>query len=261
MTTALCKSSAALRDDNYRMLAQKNFDFLIQNFNINKDGAGLKHTCKNKIAKHPAFLDDYACLIQCCIHLQELTAETKYLIWAKDFTSRVIRDFTDDTTGFFFFTGKAQTDVIVRTKEVYDGATPSGNSVMAENLFYLSVIFGKKEWQQQAQKITSSLKTAVVRYPTSFAIWASAALKQFYGVNEIVITGADHNNIRARLLQQYLPDKILQSASLASSEFPLLAGKDPGAGTLIYLCKNYTCQAPVNNLESLLLQLRKWPDN
>ena len=257
MTTALCRSSAALGDDNYRKLAQKNFDFLIQNFNTNKEDPGLKHTCKNKIAKHPAFLDDYACLIQCCIYLQELTADTKYLIWAKDFTSMVIRDFTDDATGFFFYTGIAQKDVILRKKEVYDGATPSGNSIMAENLFYLSVIFDKKEWLLQAKKITGSLKTAVVRYPTSFAIWASVALKQFYGINEIVISGPDHNNIRDRLLQQYLPDKLLQSAPVASDEFPLLAGKDPGPATLIYLCKNYACKAPVNTVEELLLQLRK----
>ena len=260
MTTALCKASAVLGDDKYRILAQKNIDFLVENFQTNNDGPELKHSWKNKVAKHPAFLDDHACLIQCCIHLQELTGNTKYLIWAKDFTSRVIRDFRDEETDFFFFTGKAQTDVIVRKKEVYDGATPSGNSIMVENLFYLSVIFNKTEWRHQAQKMMSSLKAAVVKYPTSFGIWAAVGLRQFYGINEIVVVGPGHRNIRSHLLQQYLPGKILQSASSSSNEFPLLAGKDPaGAETLIYLCKNYTCKAPVNSLEKLLLLLQNPP--
>ena len=251
------KASAALSDNNYLILAKKNHDFILKNFITKEDSTALKHSYKNNIAKHPAFLDDYALLIKSCIHLQELTAESKYLILAKSLTSKVIRDFRDEKTDFFFFTGKDQKDVIVRKKEIYDGATGSGNSIMAENLFYLSVIFNKKDWQRLAKKITGSIKTAVVKHPGSFCIWASVLLNQFHGLKEIVITGPGYENILNRLLQQYLPGTVIQCCPVSNNQFPLLAGKNRGSKTLIFLCKNYSCKTPVETLENLFLQLEK----
>ena len=257
MITALCKAAAALNDKGFRNLAEKNFAFISGNFGVNKEGFAMKHTWKNNIAKYPAFLDDLACLVQSCIYLQELTSDNTYLLTAKRLSDYVISHFRDEETGFFFFTDKTQTDVIIRKKEVYDGAVPSGNSIMAENLFYLSVIFDEPAWKNYAQKITAMLLTAVVQYPTSFAIWASVLLRQLHGINEIVISGPGHSSIRDELLQQYLPGKILQCSALESSGFPLLACKSYGSKTMIYLCKNYACLPPVNSLENLFLLMEK----
>ncbi|MEJ0083623.1 MAG: hypothetical protein WDM78_22340 [Puia sp.] len=79
----------------------------------------------------PAFLDDYAFLIEAYIQLQEVTGEADFLIRARTLTEWVIKNFSEEDTGYFFYTHAAQNDVIVRKRDIYDGATPSGNSVMA----------------------------------------------------------------------------------------------------------------------------------
>ena len=255
MITALCKAAAALNDEKYKNLAEKTMDFILKKFTNGKAGNHFFHTYKNGIAKYPAFLDDYAYLTQACIQLQEITSDVKYLERAKKITHFVIDNFSDEASGYFFFTHKNQQDVILRKKEVYDGATPSGNSIMAENLFYLSVIFDNTGWYQLAKKITVSLASAIVKYPASFAIWASLLLKHTFGINELVITGNNFSDLRNQVLMEYIPGKILQAGNRENSKFPMLTGKSHGDETLIYLCRQYSCKAPVNNVEKLLEQV------
>jgi uncharacterized protein len=257
MVTALCKAAAALNDDNYKNLAITTMDFMLEKFRKEPASAEFYHTYKNGIAKYPAFLDDYAYVIQACIHLQEVSSNTVYLDTAKEITRFVIENFNDEATGYFFFTHKNQADIIFRKKEVYDGATPSGNSIMAENLFYLSVIFNDPTWQVMAEKITTALGTAIIKYPTSFGIWASLLLRNTFGINEVVIAGNNFANLRDQLLQAYLPGKILQCGNGQSTDFPLLKGKNPVNETLIYLCRQYSCKTPVINVESVVRQIKE----
>ena len=149
--------------------------------------------------------------------------------------------------------------MFIRKKEVYDGATPSGNSIMAENLFYLSVIFDRPDWYQHAEKITGTLLNAVVSYPGSFGVWASVLLRQSRNVKEIVISGQNCYPVRDELLTFYMPGKILQCGILPDEGFPLLAGKNFDSGPLIYLCKNRSCEAPVKSLEGLFSLIRNSP--
>lgn len=256
MVTALCKTASAIDDGKYRDLAQKTFSFLIQNF-AEKDGVEFKHTFKNNEAKYPAFLDDYAYLIQACIHLQELVSDNSYLIKAERLCDYVIENFGDEETGFFFFTNSIQKDVIIRKKEIYDGAIPSGNSIMAENLFYLATIFDRPDWQKRAERITGSLRGAALRYATSFGVWASVLLRQSYGVKEIAVTGKGYELVRNQLLRCYLPGKILQCGGFQENSFPLLQGRNFDAEVQIYLCKNHACLPPVDTLEKLFLLLEK----
>jgi len=258
MVTALCKTAGALNDKKYRDLAEKNFNFLLDNLG-SKNAAAFHHTYKNNTAKYPAFLDDYAYLVQACICLQELTSDSGYLSTAKRLCNYVIENFADAATDFFFFTNSSQKDVILRKKEVYDGAVPSGNSIMAENLFYLATILDKPEWQKRAEKMGGSLQAAVLRYATSFGVWASLLMRGSYGVQEIAITGEGHDRLRDGLLQQYIPGKILQCSGFQQNSFPLLEGKKFGNDALIYLCKNHACLDPVNSLEKLFLLLKKTP--
>ncbi len=261
MITALCKSAAALNDDGYKNMAEKCFDFLWDKLKNKAEEPGFYHTYKNLIAKYPAFLDDYSYLIQSCISLQEITSNINYLHKAKQLTSYVIENFAEQSTGYFFFTNKKQADVILRKKEIYDGATPSGNSIMAENLFYLSVVFNNSEWYKLAEKTIVTLNTAIVNYPNSFANWASVKIKQFYGLNEIVITGTGYREISKELLKNYMPNRILQSGDKAAEDFFLLKDKNYRNYASIYLCKNYRCLAPVNTIEKLLLMLRNLDNN
>lgn len=257
MITALCKAAAALKDDEYKKQAQKSFDFLWNKFKRHDKKTGFYHVYKNNISRYPAFLDDYAYLIQACINLQEITSNSNYLIIAKQLTTHVLENFAEGNTGFFFFTSKAQSDVIVRKKEVYDGATPAGNSIMADNLFYLSIIFDEAEWKEQAEKMLDALNTAIVNYPTSFGNWASLVLKQLYGVNEIVITGSEYEESRNTILARYMPNKVVQCSESEDSNFPMLMGKKYQPSPSFYLCKNYHCLPPLKDVDNLLKLIEK----
>ncbi|MEI9957137.1 MAG: hypothetical protein WDM90_12735 [Ferruginibacter sp.] len=257
MITALCRINSILNDDTNKDLAVATMHLLFEKFRKDDTGIEFFHTYKKGSAKYPAFLDDYAYLIQACLQLQEVTSDTKYLDWAKDIVEFVIVNFIDEKTDFFFFTHKQQEDIIIRKKEIYDGATPSGNSIMAENLFYLAVVFNKPAWFNMAQKIVASLGTAITRYPTSFGIWASLLLKNTFGINELAIVGNNFEGLRNEALQQYIPGKILQAAKQEEEKYPLLAGKNTSGKTLIYLCREYACQQPVNSVEELMGQISK----
>src|SRR5690606_30677688 len=99
------------------------------------------HTYKNGEAKFPAFLDDYAELIHALIHLQEITSDNSYLQKAKTLIKYCEDHFNEEETGYFYFTNVQQRDVIIRKKEIYDGAVASGNSLMAWNLVYTGIVF------------------------------------------------------------------------------------------------------------------------
>lgn len=255
MVTAICKAAAALNDESYRRLAEDTATFILHKFKKDTFGAECWHTYKEGTAKYPAFLDDYACLIQACIHLQEITSNTGYLFTAKLLTEFVIENFSDEESGYFFFTNKNQQDVVLRKKEVYDGAVPSGNSVMAANLAYLAVIFDNRDWQSAAEKMILPLAPGIVKHPTSFGVWASLLQQLTFGVNEVVVSGSEFITYRNILLKQYIPELILQTAREGNSNFPMLKGKNPGNETLIYLCRQYSCNKPVNSVEKLFEQM------
>ena len=250
MNTACCKAYAATGVNAYKELAVKNAAFLETSFSDATTGKWL-HTFKNGKAKYSAFLDDYAFLIGAYILLQEITGNAEYLLKAKRLAQITQENFLEDTTGFFFFTSEKQKDVIMRKKEVYDGATPSGNSAMAANLQYLGIIFNEPKWIEQARNMAEQTADAVIRYPSSFANWA-CLLQQFtFGVPEIAVTGSTFSDILPQILREYIPVKVLQSSAVPLEEFPLLQGKSFKSSSLIYVCKDYSCKKPVENVKEI----------
>jgi uncharacterized protein len=254
MNTAYSKAYSVFGNPHYARVAQKNMEFIMDRFTRN--GQEFFHTYKKEVARYPAFLDDYAYLIQALIHLQEITGNADYLYKAKSLTEWVIDQFSEEGTGYFFYTHKAQQDVIVRKKEVYDGAIPSGNAIMAFNLQYLGVVFDMSGWKERAIKMCAGLQQAVHRYPGSFGVWASMILSIAGGVAEIAIIGKDVELVRRELLQHFIPFRVLQTAPQANNDLPLLASKPPSPDTQIYLCKNYQCSAPVDKVTDLIRLLK-----
>jgi len=162
MNTACSKAFAATSNETYRKLAIDNMAFLLDKF-YDKATGSFYHTWKNEEAKYPAFFDDYAYLIQALIHLQEITGNTDWLDKADEMSEFTIRHFSEEETGFFYYTGISQKDVIFRKKEVYDGAIPSGNAVMAVNLHQLAILLDKAEWKRRSDSMASSLGRAISR--------------------------------------------------------------------------------------------------
>ncbi len=250
LNTAYSKAFAALGRESYRQQAIGHMAFLEKALSL-ADGS-WHHTYKNGIAKLPAFLDDYAYLIQAYIQLQEITGNADYLIKAKNLTNWVCTHFSEPETGFFFFTHQDQKDILVRKKEVYDGATPSGNAVMMNNLCYLSIVFDLPEWKERAMAMLGALEGAIVKYPGSFGVWASQLQIQTKGVVEIAITGKKWETQITQVLQPYIPHKIIQWGQTNLAFFPLLDGRQRNEDAVFYLCKDYSCKTPFFNILEFL---------
>src|SRR6185503_6473077 len=256
MNTACSKAFIATGNIKYRQLAVDNMEFLLEKFR-GSDSGGLYHTWKNGQAKYPAFLDDYAFLIQALILLQETTADTKWLKKAKELTEWVIENFSESESGFFYFTGSGQKDVIVRKKEIYDGAVPSGNSVMAYNLYHLSIYFDKREWRERSISLVGSLGEILARHPTSFGIWVCLQMEITTGSFEIAIVGNQYQRLQMELFEYYLPHKVLMASDIENEEFPILAGKIGQEKPIIFLCKDFICQQPVNSIKRFMSLIDK----
>jgi uncharacterized protein YyaL (SSP411 family) len=251
MNTAYSKAFAATGNEEYKCAAIQNMQFLLSSF-TSENSQPLFHTWKNGKARYSAFLDDYAYIIEALIYLQEITGDAQWLLKAKNLTAFVIDNFSEPETGFFFYTAIDSTDVIIRKKEVYDGATPSANAMMAANLHKLSVYFDSTEWRQHSSKTCSSIANAVIKHPTSFGCWANQFLELVTGTNELAIVGTGHAKILKEILAEYVPNKVIMSTEVSTDDFVLLSGKKGGNQPLIYLCRNYTCKQPVQTTNAIV---------
>jgi hypothetical protein len=255
LLTAFCRAYAALGEESYKLAAIELYEFLDAQFRDPASNGGMKHTFKENNSKYPAFLDDYAYLIQSCIHLQEITSNQQYLNRARELAIYVLNNFFDASSSFLFYTHKDQKDVIVRKIECYDGATPSANAVMASNLVYLGIVFDQSLWKEKALSMLHQVLNGVKNHPSSFGVWAVMYLQQTLGIHEIVVTGGKINAILRELLNQYIPNKILQS-STEVKDMPLLKDKSFPEENLIYLCRNYSCEQPMEKINTLMNRLK-----
>jgi len=254
MNIALSKAYAALGDDRYRDRAVQNMAFLRARFKgegINRheeEGLYFYHHAFKGEARVPAFLDDYAALISALLHLQEITGEGGYLTEAREVLEFVIDHFSEPGTGFFFYTHEGQKDILLRKREIYDGATPSGNSMMASILLYLGIVFDEREWIGRAGRMAAALYRPVTSYPGSFGVWATIYQALTYTIPEVVITGRRPENARKEFLAYLIPYRVFQSSQEENTQFPLLRDKPAGRDPLIFVCQDYSCQLPVNEV-------------
>jgi uncharacterized protein YyaL (SSP411 family) len=263
MIAACCKAYSALGDLKYRKLAVDSMAFLEGKMK----GEGIfhfYHSYKEKYgsmgvweygsdgkATIPAFLDDYAFLIEAYIQLQEITGEVSYLIRAKDMTDWVIENFSEEETGYFYYTHLGQDDVIVRKREVYDGATASGNSVMAANLLYLGTVFDLEKWKQRAGRNMAGLKELILRYPGSFGVWATLLNALTYQLYEVVLAGTYSEEKHLEFLRLGVPNRVFQLTSVTYFNLPLLRNKPILGQSQFFLCREYSCQQPVKEVAEL----------
>jgi uncharacterized protein YyaL (SSP411 family) len=246
MNSAYSKAYAATGNEHYKEVAIKNMNFLLSAFSSGKNQ--LFHSWKNEQGRHQAFLEDYSFLIAALIDLSEISTDTQWLEKAKGLTIYVTENFSDNETALLFYTQISQTDILLRKKEVYDSAIPSGNSVMALNFYRMGIIYDNEEWRQRATQMVSSFANMAVKYPTSFGVWLSMVFQISFGTNEIAIVGSEFQPYLNEVLKLYIPHSIIM-ASGTENNFPLLKGKSSNFHTSIYLCRNYACQQPLNSVK------------
>lgn len=255
MITALCNAYAATGIEEYKTDALTTMQFLKNNLLTGE--LSWKHTWKNEEAKIPAFLDDLSYLVKAYTDLHTITGDNQFILKAKKLTAYIIRHYSDEENLLFYFTADFQEDVIVRKKEIHDGATPSGNAVMAHNLLTLSVCFDNKEWRERSENMLHTIAAAVIQHPVSFGVWAMLLQKFVMGLHEIVITGKDAETLATAVIQQYIPNKILFSSNEFLENIALLKDKYTTDASYIFVCKDYACQQPVKTVEEMMGVVRK----
>jgi len=245
---ACASAFAATLDSTYFVAAEELYDFIEKRF---KDTDGYFHTVSHGKGKYYAFLDDYAYYIQGCISLHEVTANDKYLRKAITLTDYVLQNFKDQSTALLCYTHEKQVDVVIRKVDMHDGATPSANAIMAHNLLYLGLLLSNNLYLVKASEMLQSMKPVITKYPQSFAAWCSSYQVLASGPIEIVVTGQQPEAFHHQILQQYMPTRILQVSSKAST-WPLLTGKDFDRKSLAYVCRQQSCAAPVETIDEVL---------
>jgi len=253
MIIGLCKSYAALGDSSYKQKAIDTMHWIEQNMYHEKEDY-FCHTHTNGIKKSFAFLDDYASLIQAYISLQEITGDISYVEKAAKWINYVQQHFLDEQSTFYYYTAAYQKDVIVRKKENYDGAQPSGNAMMCANLYYLGTLFEKQEWIEQAESMMKSMRKIIMQYPSSYCYWAQSFSIMAEGFQCLVSVGPTANQGITKALSMFLPQKMLLFTAKAMPVIPMLLGKE-SVDNQYFRCQNKTCSAPFSSLSEFLANI------
>jgi len=257
MLASFAEAGVVLNRPDYTNAARRNAEFVLSN--LRRDGSLLR-TWKDGIAKFNAYLEDYAFLIEGLVTLFETTGESRWLNEALALTDRMIREFWDEDAGGFFFTGKSHESLIVRSKDYFDNATPSGNSVAALVLARLATLTNKESYRNLAIAVLREVGDQIRRYPSGFGYALSAADFLLSTPKEIAIVGKDAADIELLLAEtwrRYLPNKVV-APSIAgdTATIPLLENR-PLVNDLAtaYVCEHYTCKQPVTEISALREQL------
>lgn len=238
-------------NESYLSRAEKSMQFLSSNL-LQKDG-NLLRTYKNGKAKINAFLDDYAFTIDACITLYKATANEAYLQQAKQLTEYVLIHFTNTDSVYFYYTHEQDKGLIIRSTEISDNVIPASNSQMALNLWYLGHYFYLPNYTQKAFQMLNATASDMEQYGSGYSNWAILALQISYPFYEVAIVGKNVNEKMSEWYKHYYPNTILAVAK-QTSELALTKDRFHEGKTVIYVCRNNTCQLPVDTIEAALLQ-------
>ena len=212
------------------------------------------HTSTKGNKKAYAFLEDYSTLIQAYIQLQIITGDLSYLNKAKKWTEYVQMHFIDEEKTFFYFTAEYQTDLIIRKKEMYDGAQPSANAMMCANLLYLGNILEDSNWVKQGEQMIENMKKMILQYPNSHSYWAQSFFQLAAGFTELVSVSPQASQAIPSVLAKFLPHHLILFTPKESAAIGLTIGKQ-SIDNQYFICKNKTCSAPINELEHFLAKI------
>ncbi|HEX6044977.1 MAG TPA: thioredoxin domain-containing protein [Pyrinomonadaceae bacterium] len=260
MLASFAEAGVILGRSDYTTAARRNAEFVLSS--LRRDGLLLR-TWKDGVAKFNAYLEDYAFFVEGLVTLFETTGEFRWLDEALALTDKMIDEFWDEQNGGFFFTGKSHENLIVRSKDYFDNATPSGNSVAAGVLLRLAVLAGVDRYRNLAVAIFQEVGDSTRQYPSAFGYLLSAIDFLLSTPKEVAIVGQDAAGIEPLLKEvwrKYLPNKVVAPGFAgetdAQQRLPLLQNRPLTDGqATVYVCEHYTCKQPVTDPTALSAQL------
>jgi uncharacterized protein YyaL (SSP411 family) len=249
MLRAFAEAALYLNRDDYRQVAVANAQFLLDTL---WDGQRLLHNFKDGRARFNGYLDDYANLADGLLALYGLTFESRWLEHAITLVNKMIEQFWDATNGGFYFTAANHEELISRTKDFFDNATPSGNSVAADVLVRMAALLDRDDYRQIVNRILESTGRFLKQHPSALSRLLEAVDFQVGPSREIAIVG-DPAEFLPVLRAKYLPRSVIAGGD---ARIPLLKDRPPVAGKpTAYVCENYVCKQPVTTSADLERQL------
>ncbi|MCX7921982.1 MAG: thioredoxin domain-containing protein [Clostridia bacterium] len=254
MIAAMAIGSKILGDKQYRQAAERAVDFIFSKL-VRNDGR-LMARYRDGEAAYPGYVDDYAFLIWGLIELYEATYKPEYLQKALRLNDDLIRYFWDEDNGGLFIYGSDSEQLIMRPKEIYDGATPSGNSVSALNFLRLAHLTGKHELEEKASEMFKVFGNSFQRAPRGYAFSLTALMFAQSRAKDIVIVGnADYNDTKEMLdiiRENFRPFTISLLYSDDTNELRTIAPfvenyRSIEGKPTAYVCENFTCQSPITD--------------
>jgi uncharacterized protein YyaL (SSP411 family) len=239
----------------YLNQAEKAAHFILQE--MKQDSQLMRVFSKGK-CRVKGYSEDYAFLVQALIDLYEATFEIDWLREADELNERMIHQFWDERNGGFFFTGKENETLIARSKNPYDHAIPSPNSVAVFNLIRLGYLTGKESLKEKAKQILRLFYGFLPQHPAGFANMLSG-LAFYFNPEEIGIIGPKRDPKTKLMLNEiykaYLPNKILSlrdpKEPVEGNWFPSLREKEVVEVPTVFVCKGFTCLPPIRDEKEL----------
>ena len=239
MIAAMCHLYRITENIEYLTIAKRAQEFIDKNL-CEKNTLYVSY--RNGLRSEKGFLDDYANEIYALLALYEATLDMTYLKKAQKFCYKVIADFYDEKTGGFFLYSKESEQLFLRPKETYDGAIPSGNSMMAYNLVQLYHLTEEILYEEFAKVQLKFMIKAAREYPAGYAM-SLIALQNYYELpDKIVIVVKEGENMTGVACKIPI-NTIVRILEESTEQYPLQNNK-----TTYYICKGRSCQPPVNEL-------------
>lgn len=264
MIASLARGSQALKDSAYALAAKEAADFILDRM---RPEGRLHRRYRHGETANPGYADDYAFLIWGLLELYETVFDTRYLAEAADLQERMDTLFADEAEGGFFYSGADGEKMIVREKVIYDGATPSCNSVSALNLLRLARMTGNPDWETQADRLMRRFAAQVALFPPGYTQFLQAVDFAVGPAREIVIAGEPSTAHTREMIESvhsaFFPNRVLllktkdsaaELAELAPYTEPI---QPPETGAAAYVCENFSCRSPLFDaaaLKSSMLQ-------
>lgn len=202
-----------------------------------KDGTLYASSAEGKLGK-PGFLEDYAFSALGLLALYETTFQRTYLTQAQTLCRKVLADFADEEAGGFYLTARDSETLLIRPKEMADGALPSGNTAMAYVLVRLFHLTKDEEWKTQAQKQLDTLALHAGEMPTVYPVYLLARLEMDQDPEEVTIVLAADEGLPP-FPWPFSLDAVVKVLEHPTEDFPLC-----GEQTTCYVCENHTCLPP-----------------
>ncbi len=245
MIAAFARAASVLGEPRYAKTATAAANFILKRL---QDSKGvLLHRYRDGESGIRASLNDYAFLIYGLLHLYQATFEPAWLEESKRLAQEMMERFWDRSSGGFFLAGADAQDLIARSKEVYDGAIPSGNSMAATVLVLLSRYAPDASFGEMADKTLQFFSGDIAAEPTAYPQMLVALDFQIGPSYEITIAGSrEESFVKAALQEIYLrfiPNKIIM---LDETGQRLVEGK-----AALYICRGRACERPVTKIEDL----------